>query len=151
MHQPTNCTDTNAYYELTIDKTQVHAGRPGRRNGIITYDLKVENLGSDSGLGRDRHRPPARPASPSSRPVDTTARVIPRRSPAAARRVRRRDLLRRLAQRHGQCPAQRRPNGPAHHDPRLRSGHPGEYVNLAFVDPANTIPEGNEFNNTRTR
>src|SRR6185369_8549459 len=43
-----DCTAKNAVYELTIDKTKVSpSGDPVARNGIITYDLEVTNLGSD--------------------------------------------------------------------------------------------------------
>src|SRR5439155_22822507 len=38
----------NAFYQLTIEKTQASPANPVARNGIITYNLKVSNLGSDS-------------------------------------------------------------------------------------------------------
>ena len=43
-----NCTATNAFNELTIDKTQVSPAGDVARNGIITYDLEAANLGTDS-------------------------------------------------------------------------------------------------------
>src|SRR5262249_652660 len=40
-----DCTNTGAFNELTIDKTQVSPANPVARNGIVTYNLKVSNLG----------------------------------------------------------------------------------------------------------
>jgi uncharacterized repeat protein (TIGR01451 family) len=143
------CTAGNAFYELTIAKTQVKPSNPGNhvaRNGIITYNLKVSNLGSD--------------------PVHSV--VATDRLPAGFRFIDAKDSAGVADPNAFTCTG---PDGsgvvtcsggslsgtvlPLGSAPTFRTiairvfapDTPGTYTNNAFVDPANSVPEGNEFNN----
>lgn len=142
-----DCTDTNAVYELTIDKTLVTpTPQPVARNGILTFDLAVENLGSDPVSG-----------------VTVTDRL-----PAGFNFVSAKDLNNGDPEAFhctgpdasgvvtcsgGSLNGNVNPNpggAPTTRHIRIRvfaPNTPGIYTNNAFVDPNNTIPEGNEFNN----
>jgi uncharacterized repeat protein (TIGR01451 family) len=141
------CTDQNAFYELTVEKTQVSPGNPVARNGIITYNVKVSNLGTD--------------------PVHSI--VATDRLPAGFRFINAKDTAGTSDPNAFTCAG---PDGSGvvtcsggtldGSNDTLGAGvdtfrtiavrvfapdTPGTYTNLAFVDPNNTIPEGNEFNN----
>ena len=147
----TTCTDSKAFNELTIEKTQVSPDKTNTaRNGIITYNLKVSNLGSDpvhnvtatdrlpagfhfinakdsAGVGDPNSFTCGGPDASglltcSGGSLSGTAKTIPTGSgPAPAFRT----IVVRV----------------------FAPDTPGTYTNIAFVDPSNTIPEGNEFNN----
>lgn len=140
------CTSENAFNELTITKTQVSPANPVARNAIVTYNLKVENLGSDPAQGvvaTDRlpagfrfiNAKDSSPGDPnaftcggpdasgvltcSGGSLSGTVNALPGGAPTS------RTIVVRV----------------------FAPDTPGTYSNLAFVDPNNTIPEGNEFNN----
>ena len=47
-----DCEATNAFHELKLTKTQTNpAANPVARNGIVSYELKVENWGTDAVSG----------------------------------------------------------------------------------------------------
>ena len=145
----TQCTSENAFNELTITKTQASPANPGNevaRNGVITYNLKVENLGSDpaQGVVATDHLPAGfrfisakdlnngdpeafTCGGPDGSGVVTcsggslsgTVNALPSGAPTS------RTIVVRV----------------------FAPDTPGTYPNLAFVDPNNAIPEGNEFNN----
>jgi uncharacterized repeat protein (TIGR01451 family) len=142
-----DCSTTNAVYELTIKKTKITpTPDPVARNGIITYDLEVANLGSDPVSG-----------------VTVTDRL-----PAGFRFISAKDLANGQQEAFtcngpdasgtvtcsggslsGQVLALQS-GAPTTRHIRIRvfaPDIPGTYINNAFVDPSNTIPEGNEFNN----
>jgi uncharacterized repeat protein (TIGR01451 family) len=143
----TDCTNGNAVYELTIKKTKVSPNPdPVARNGIITFDLEVSNLGSDPISG-----------------VTVTDRL-----PAGFRFISASDLIGSAVEAFhctgpdasgvvtctgGSLSGQTLPlpsGAPTTRHIRIRvfaPDIPGTYTNNAFVDPSNTIPEGNEFNN----
>jgi uncharacterized repeat protein (TIGR01451 family) len=142
-----DCTSMNAVYELTIKKTKVSPNPdPVARNGIITFDLEVSNLGSDPISG-----------------VTVTDRL-----PAGFRFISAGDTNGAATEAFhctgpdgsgvvtctggslsGQTLAL--PGGaPTTRHIRIKvfaPDTPGTYTNNSFVDPSNTIPEGNEFNN----
>jgi uncharacterized repeat protein (TIGR01451 family) len=135
-----DCTATNAFYELKLTKEQTNpAANPVARNGIVTYLLTVENWGSD--------------------PVSGV--VVTDRLPAGFTFISAADTGGLLDPDAFTC------TGPDASGVVTCSGgsldgggdsrtieinvfapdEPGPYFNNAFVDPNNTIPEGNEFNN----
>ncbi len=139
-----DCEATNAFYELKLTKTQENpAANPVARNGIITYHLTVENWGSN--------------------PVSGV--VVTDRLPAGFRFIDATDTAGAADPDAFTCA------GPDASGVVTCSGgaisgvaggvadsrvieinvwapdEPGSYTNNAFVDPGNTIPEGNEFNN----
>lgn len=143
-----NCQASNAFYELTVVKTQTNPVNPVARNGIVTYQLRVENLGSDPVSGA----------------------VVTDRLPAGFRFISAADTAGLSDPGAFTC------TGPDASGVVTCSGGaldgvtlpgpvadfriieinvfapdtPGAYFNNAFVDPNNAIPEGNEFNNQST-
>jgi uncharacterized repeat protein (TIGR01451 family) len=139
-----DCTATNAFYELKLTKTQTNpAANPVARNGIVSYELKVENWGTDAVSGV----------------------VVTDRLPAGFRFINATDSGGLSDPDAFTC------SGPDASGVVTCSGgaldgvvggiadsrtiqisvfapdEPGSYTNNSFVDPGNTIPEGNEFNN----
>ena len=137
----TQCKDQNAFYELTIEKSQVSPNNSVARNGIITYNLKVSNLGTD--------------------PVHSI--VATDRLPAGFRFIDAKDTAGTSDPNAFTCAG---PDGSGvvtcsggtldGSNDTLGAGvdtsrtivlrvfapdTPGTYTNLAFVDPNNTIPE----------
>ena len=135
---------TNAFNELTILKTRVTPPDPVARNAVVTYTIEIKNDGTDPVTG-------------------ITVRDF---LPAGAR------YIQATGDHHfncsevsghvdcvgGELPAAVLgppvvPGGPATitlkmYAPDTPNVAPGEvYTNQAIVDPDNTIPEGNEFNN----
>jgi len=143
----TDCTNGNAVYELTIDKTQNRS--PIARNGLETYTLTVSNLGSDSISG-------------------VTVKDF---LPAGTRFFDARDTSAPTDPSRFSCSYDGAPTGgtvtcvggvldgtgntlgagvPASRQIKIRAfmpDTPGTYTNRSVVDPANAIAEGNEFNN----
>jgi uncharacterized repeat protein (TIGR01451 family) len=143
-HNPADCTNKNAFYELTIDKTQ---NRPDiARNGVETYTLEIENLGSDPVMdivvqdvlpegailidAKDTAPPPDPDAF--SCGVPNPANVITCSGGDLSGTVNAivgiptsREIVIRV----------------------FMPDTPGIYPNQAIVDPLNAVPEGNEFNN----
>ncbi len=141
-----NCTATNAVYELTIDKTQDRSTIA--RNGLETYTLTVANLGSDSISGvtvkdflpagsrffdaKDTAVPPdpsrfscSYDGAPTGGTVTCVGGVLDGTADTLGAGV------------------------PASRQIQIRAfmpDTPGTYTNRSVVDPANAIPEGNEFN-----
>jgi uncharacterized repeat protein (TIGR01451 family)/fimbrial isopeptide formation D2 family protein len=142
------CTNENAFYELTMEKTQVSPDRLNTaRNGIITYNLKVSNLGSDSVhsvVATDRLPAGFRfiDAKDSAGPGDPNAFTCAGPDGSGVVTCSGGSLSGTVNVLAGGAPTFRtivvRVFAP---------DEPGTYSNLAFVDPNNTIPEGNEFNN----
>jgi uncharacterized repeat protein (TIGR01451 family) len=134
-----DCTATNAFYELKLTKAQTNpAMNPVARNGIVTYTLTVENWGSD--------------------PVSGV--VVTDRLPAGFRFISAADSAPGEADAFtclGPDASGVLTCSGGSFDAGLDSrsiiinvfapDEPGAYTNNAFVDPLNTIPEGNEFNN----
>ena len=139
-----DCEATNAFHELKLTKTQTNpAANPVARNGIVSYELKVENWGTDAVSGV----------------------VVTDRLPAGFRFINAADAGGLSDPDAFTC------SGPDASGVVTCSGgaldgvaggsadfrtirinvfapdEPGNYTNNAFVDPGNTIPEGNEFNN----
>jgi uncharacterized repeat protein (TIGR01451 family) len=141
-----DCTNENAFNELTITKTQVSPTNPVARNGIVTYNLKVENLGSDPAQGvvvTDRLPAGFRFINAKdSSPGDPTAFTCGGPDASGVLTCSGGSLSGTVNALPGGAPTSRtivvRVFAP---------DTPGTYQNLAFVDPNNTIPEGNEFNN----
>jgi uncharacterized repeat protein (TIGR01451 family) len=142
----TECTNENAVYELTIEKTQNRS--PIARNGLETYTLTVSNLGSDSISG-------------------VTVKDF---LPAGTRFFDARDNSAVTDPSRFSCSYDGAPTGgtvtcvggvldgtlntlgvgvPQSRVIQIRAfmpDTPGTYTNRSVVDPANAIPEGNEFN-----
>ena len=142
----TSCTDENAYQELTIHKTQVTPDNPVARNGIVTYDLEVANLGSDPVHGvvvTDRLPAGFRFINAAdTAPGDTSAFTCAGPDASSVVTCSGGSLSGTVTVIPGPAPTTR------HIRIRMFAPDtPGTYTNLAFVDPANAIPEGNEFNN----
>ena len=139
-----DCEATNAFHELKLTKTQTNpAANPVARNGIVSYELKVENWGTDAVSGV----------------------VVTDRLPAGFRFINATDSGGLSDPDAFTC------SGPDASGVVTCSGgaldgvvlgvadfrtirinvfapdEPGSYTNNSFVDPGNTIPEGNEFNN----
>jgi uncharacterized repeat protein (TIGR01451 family) len=141
-----DCTNENAFNELTITKTQVSPANPVARNGIVTYNLKVENLGSDPAQGvvaTDRLPAGFRFINAKdSSPADPTAFTCGGPDDSGVLTCSGGSLSGTVNALPGGAPTTRtivvRVFAP---------DTPGTYTNLAFVDPNNTIAEGNEFNN----
>jgi uncharacterized repeat protein (TIGR01451 family) len=140
------CTAANAVYELTIEKTQNRS--PIARNGLETYTLTISNLGSDSISG-------------------VTVKDF---LPAGTRFLDARDTSAPTDPSRFSCSYDGAPTGgtvtcvggvldgtnntlgagvPTSRQIQIRAfmpDLPGTYTNRSVVDPANAIPEGNEFN-----
>ena len=138
-----DCEATNAFYELTLTKTQTNPVNSVARNGIVSYELKVENWGTDAVSGV----------------------VVTDRLPAGFRFINATDSGGLSDPDAFTC------SGPDASGVLTCSGgaldgvasgiadsrtirinvfapdEPGSYTNNSFVDPGNAIPEGNEFNN----
>ncbi len=138
-----DCEATNAFYELKLTKSQENPDNPVARNGIVTYHLKVENWGS----------------------APVSGVVVTDRLPAGFRFIDATDTAGAADPDAFTC------TGPDASGVVTCSGgsltgvvggvadfriieinvfapdQPGNYTNNSFVDPGNTIPEGNEFNN----
>ena len=139
-----DCGATNAFHELKLTKTQTNpAANPVARNGIVSYELKVENWGTDAVSGV----------------------VVTDRLPAGFRFINATDSGGLSDPDAFTC------SGPDASGVVTCSGgaldgvvlgvadsrtirinvfapdEPGSYTNNSFVDPGNTVPEGNEFNN----
>jgi uncharacterized repeat protein (TIGR01451 family) len=141
-----DCTNENAFNELTITKTQVSPANPVARNAIVTYNLKVQNLGSDPAQGvvaTDRLPAGFRFINAKdSSPGDPTAFTCGGPDASGVLTCSGGSLSGTVNALPGGAPTSRtivvRVFAP---------DTPGTYDNLAFVDPNNTIAEGNEFNN----
>jgi uncharacterized repeat protein (TIGR01451 family) len=143
------CGEQNAFYELTIDKTQVkpqNAGNHVARNGIITYNLKVSNLGSDpvhSVTATDRLPAGFRfiDAKDTAGPGDPNAFTCAGPDGSGVVTCSGGSLSGTVTTLGG---------APTFRTIAIRvfaPDTPGTYTNNAFVDPNNAVPEGNEFNN----
>jgi uncharacterized repeat protein (TIGR01451 family) len=141
------CTNENAFYELTIEKTQVSPAAPAARNGIITYNLKVSNLGTDpihSIVATDRLPAGFRFINAK----DTAGTSDPNAFTCAGP-----DASGVVTCSGGTLDGSNNTLGAAVDTFRtivvrvFAPDTPGTYTNLSFVDPGNTVPEGNEFNN----
>jgi len=144
-----DCGTKNAVYELTIDKAQNRSTIA--RNGLETYTLTVTNLGSDpiSGITVQDILPAG------SRFFDAKDTAVPPTNPAA------------FTCSHDGAPTGGTvtciggvlsgtnalialPGVPTSRQIQIRAfmpDTPGTYTNRSVVDPAHSIPEGNEFNN----
>ncbi len=146
----TSCTDGNAVYELKITKTQVTpGGNAVARNGIVTYDVLVENLGSDPVSGIVvRDTLPAGARFISAR--DTASASDPLAFTCGAPNAD--DVVTCVGgSLSGTDAALAIPGVGQSRTIRFRMfapDIPGTYTNLAQVDPNNAVPEGNEFNNS---
>ncbi len=145
-----SCTDTNAFYELTIDKTQESPANPVARNGIVTYQLKVSNLGSDPVFGvtaSDRLPEGFRfiDAQDIAGPPDPNAFTCGGPDASRVLTCTGGSLSGTVAAIPGGAPTERTIEIRV-----FAPDTPGSYPNLAFVDPGNVVPEGNEFNNQDT-
>ena len=143
----TSCTDTNAFQELTISKSQVSPPDPVARNGIVTYDLLVTNLGSDPVTDITvQDAPPAGSVFIDAK--DTAPPLDPHAFSCGAP-----DAFGVLTCVGGSLSGTVNviPGGvPTSRTIQVRvfaPDTPGTYPNQAIVDPANAVPEGNEFNN----
>jgi uncharacterized repeat protein (TIGR01451 family) len=141
------CGPSNAVYELTIEKTQNRATIA--RNGLETYTLTVSNLGTDSISGVTvKDFLPAGTTFMDAR--DTSAPSDPSRfscsydgAPTGGTVTCVGGVLDGTANTLG-------PTVPTSRQIKIRAfmpDLPGTYTNRSVVDPANAIPEGNEFNN----
>src|SRR5262249_46975279 len=130
-----------------INKTQVSPNNPVARNGIVTYNLEVSNLGSDPVSGvvvTDRLPAGSRfiDASDTAGIGDPNAFTCNGPDGSGVVTCHGWSLSGTSTQLPGPARATRkiavRVSPP---DP------PATYTNLAFVNPNNTTPEGNESNN----
>lgn len=142
-----DCAAKNAVYELNIKKTIVTpTPNPIARNGIITFDLEVNNYGSDpvSGVTVTDRLPAGFRFISASDTAGGDAEAFQCIGP---------DPSGLLTCSGGSFSGQSLalPSGaPTVRHIRVRvfaPDIPGTYVNNSFVDPGNSIPEGNEFNN----
>ena len=145
-----SCTAGNAVYELKITKTQVTpGGNAVARNGIVTYDVLVENLGTDPVSGIVvRDTLPAGSRFISAR--DTASASDPLAFTCGAPDT---DNVVQCVggSLSGTDAALAIPGVGQSRTIRFRvfaPDIPGTYTNLAKVDPNNAVPEGNEFNNS---
>jgi uncharacterized repeat protein (TIGR01451 family) len=139
------CTAGNAVYELKITKTQDSPANNVARNAVVTYLLKVENYGSDSTSGIvvtdtlpegarfiDAVDMAAGPnaftcgAPDATRTLTCTGGVLDGTGDTLGGGVGQDRTIKVRA---------------------FAPDTPGNYTNRSAVDPANAIPEGNEFNN----
>jgi uncharacterized repeat protein (TIGR01451 family) len=133
-----DCTATNAFYELKLTKEQTNPTNPVARNGIVTYKLTVENWGSDpvSGVVVTDRLPAGFTFISAADTAPGEADAFTCTGPDAS------GVL--------TCSGGSFDAGLDSRSIEINvfaPDEPGSYVNNAFVDPLNTIPEGNEFNN----
>ena len=138
----TGNSGTGAFNQLTITKTQTSPANPVARNAIVTYDLLVENKGTDPAYGitvRDflpggstYIEAKDTVSGPDAFNCIAVALVVTCNGGTLSGTV--------LAV----------PGVPTTRNITVRMfapNIPGTYINQAIVDPDNTIPEGNEFDN----
>jgi uncharacterized repeat protein (TIGR01451 family) len=139
------CTAANAFYELTIDKTQ---NRPTiARNGVETFSLLITNLGSDPvfDIVVQDDLPEGSiliDAKDTAGAADPDAFTCGEPNASGILTCTGGDLSGTVNALAGI------PTARTIEIRVFMPNTPGVYPNQAFVDPFNAIPEGNEFNNS---
>lgn len=144
-----SCTAGNAVYELKITKSQVSPANDVARNAVVTYDVLVENLGSDpvSGIVVRDTLPEGSvfiSAKDTAPPTDPLAFTCGAPNTDGVVQCVGGTLS-------GTNAGLAIPGAGQSRTIRFRvfaPDIPGTYQNLAQVDPNNAVPEGNEFNNS---